>query len=111
MVSKDSAKYWKDKYLKLKRKFEQSKGRPRLKGGDESNLLIWSEIQRRHEDGKNVWDSCKDFQNSDELKEIRELYNRRPFTNIQSLKDIHYKFKKKYNCSSAFRPIHKEKHI
>ena len=95
MVSKNSAKYWKDKYLKLKKSISQSKGRPTLKGGDESNLLIWSEIQRRHEDGKNVWDSCKDFQKSRELEEIRELYSRRLF-NIQSLKNIHYKFKKKY---------------
>ena len=95
LVSKNSAKYWKEEYLKLKRKFSQSKGRPPLKGGDESNLLIWSEIQRRHEDGKNVRGSCKDFQNSDELKEIRELYSRRLF-NIQSLKNIHYRFKKKY---------------
>ena len=88
MVNDKSAKYWRDKYLNLLKKFKQSKGRPRLKDQDIRDFLIWKAIETRIQEGMDKWSASKDLFKNNELKDIEEAFMKRPFTSIQSLKNI-----------------------
>ena len=72
MVNDKSAKYWKDKYLKLKKSLSQSKGRPRLKDQDIRDFLIWKAIETKAKSMKSTANVKKMFF---EGKGGQDIYN------------------------------------